>query len=589
VASLSKLIVLILFVPLVASGQIYVDQLNVDNIRLDGNTLSTTNTDGDFTIDINGAGSTVLADLTATTVPYLDASKKIKSSAVTPTELGRLTGVSSTLCGISDACTLTNKSIDADTNTLTNIENADVKAAAGIAYSKLNLGTSIVNADINGSAAIAYSKLNLATSIVNADISASAAIDDTKLATISTASKVSNSATTATDVNTNSAIVARDGSGNFSATTISAALTGNASTATALAANPADCSSDTYATTIAASGALTCATVTNAGLAGSIAASKLVATDITTIGTITSGTWTGTTIALANGGTGQATKAAAFDALSPMTTVGDIIIGGASGTGTRFAKCSDGQIIKYAAGTVGCGADTTGAGSLGYRAVASADSTTASDGFVKLSGASFTLTLHTAVGNTGQILELGHQGTSLTQIYTLATTSSQTIGGIASGVYILYTKGETLKLISDGANWLIVSHAANTAPASYTPATHQGFGTVTATTYTWWRIGSTCFVQATWTNGTVSGSQAQVSIPDNITHAVTIATPGTAVGTFVSNSATSPSTVNLISGNAFFTLSGPGVNMGPTSGSTASNNSLKMTIFASFPVSGWQP
>ena len=63
--------------------------------------------------------------------------------------------------------------------------------------------------------------------IVNADINASAAIADTKLATISTAGKVSNSATTATSSNTNSAIVARDSSGNFSAGTITANLTGN--------------------------------------------------------------------------------------------------------------------------------------------------------------------------------------------------------------------------------------------------------------------------------------------------------------------------------------------------------------------------
>jgi hypothetical protein len=53
--------------------------------------------------------------------------------------------------------------------------------------------------------------------IVNADINASAAIDDTKLATISTAGKVSNSATTATNANTASAIVARDASGDFAA------------------------------------------------------------------------------------------------------------------------------------------------------------------------------------------------------------------------------------------------------------------------------------------------------------------------------------------------------------------------------------
>ena len=82
--------------------------------------------------------------------------------------------------------------------------------------------------------------------IVNADINASAAIADTKLATISTAGKVANSATTATNANTASAIVARDASGNFSAGTITAnvtgnvsgssgSTTGNAATATALA------------------------------------------------------------------------------------------------------------------------------------------------------------------------------------------------------------------------------------------------------------------------------------------------------------------------------------------------------------------
>ena len=80
--------------------------------------------------------------------------------------------------------------------------------------------------------------------IVNVDINSSAAIADTKLATISTAGKVSNSATTATDANTNSAIVARDGSGNFSAGTITATLTG---TATGIA------SGSTYSGTAASS------------------------------------------------------------------------------------------------------------------------------------------------------------------------------------------------------------------------------------------------------------------------------------------------------------------------------------------------
>lgn len=73
--------------------------------------------------------------------------------------------------------------------------------------------------------------------IVNANIDATAAIVDTKLATIGTAGKVSNSATTATSANTASAIVARDASGNFSAGTVTANLTGNASGSAGTLAN----------------------------------------------------------------------------------------------------------------------------------------------------------------------------------------------------------------------------------------------------------------------------------------------------------------------------------------------------------------
>lgn len=52
-------------------------------------------------------------------------------------------------------------------------------------------------------------------------------ITDGKLATISTGGKVANSATTATNLNNINTIVSRDGSGNFSAGTITANLTGN--------------------------------------------------------------------------------------------------------------------------------------------------------------------------------------------------------------------------------------------------------------------------------------------------------------------------------------------------------------------------
>lgn len=82
----------------------------------------------------------------------------------------------------------------------------------------------------NGSGNVTLSTSIASGVIVNDDINASAAIADTKLATISTAGKVQNSATTATASNTASTIIARDGSGNFAAGT----MTGTASNATQL-------------------------------------------------------------------------------------------------------------------------------------------------------------------------------------------------------------------------------------------------------------------------------------------------------------------------------------------------------------------
>ncbi len=50
-------------------------------------------------------------------------------------------------------------------------------------------------------------------------------------------------------------------------------------------------------------------------------------------------------ISIAEGGTGQVTKAAAFNALSPMSTAGDMIYGGTAGAGTRLAGGTSGQIL----------------------------------------------------------------------------------------------------------------------------------------------------------------------------------------------------------------------------------------------------
>jgi len=67
-------------------------------------------------------------------------------------------------------------------------------------------------------------------------------------------------------------------------------------------------------------------------------------------GSVTSATWNGTAVAINRGGTGASTKAAAFNALSPMSAAGDVIYGGTSGAGTALAIGTAGQVLTVNSG-----------------------------------------------------------------------------------------------------------------------------------------------------------------------------------------------------------------------------------------------
>jgi len=92
-------------------------------------------------------------------------------------------------------------------------------------------------------------------------------------------------------------------------------------------------------------------TVTSVGLSGGTTGITVSGTNpITSSGTLT----LGGTLALANGGTGQTTKAAAFNALSPVTSTGDLIIGNGSNSNTRlpigastYVLTSDGSTASW--------------------------------------------------------------------------------------------------------------------------------------------------------------------------------------------------------------------------------------------------
>lgn len=209
-----------------------------------------------------GSGSVVLSTSPTFTTPLLGTPTSGTLTNCTGYTFANIASKPTTISGygITDAPTFSGNNAFTGANTFTNSTGQIFRQAAtqdGILLRGRAGGTTSLNVEIipgtlsasrtltapdvsgtiitTGDTGTVTSTMIADGTIVNADINASAAIADTKLATISTAGKVSNSATTATSANTASAIVARDGSGNFTAGTITAALSGNATTATTLA------------------------------------------------------------------------------------------------------------------------------------------------------------------------------------------------------------------------------------------------------------------------------------------------------------------------------------------------------------------
>ena len=183
-------------------------------ITLGGN-ISTANsftTSGNFALTLTSTAATNVTLPTTGTLATLAGTETFTNKTLTLPTIG---GTGARFSGSTSGTTTLVASAAAGTTTVT------LPATTGTVITTGDTGTVTSTMILDGT-------------IVNADISASAAIVDTKLATISTAGKVSNSATTATNLSTASAIVARDASSNFSANTITAALSGNATTATTL-------------------------------------------------------------------------------------------------------------------------------------------------------------------------------------------------------------------------------------------------------------------------------------------------------------------------------------------------------------------
>jgi len=174
-------------------------------------------------ISYNNATSGLVATNVQTAIDELDG--KTDASTTHIAASSGVHGVTGSVVGTSDSQTLTNKTINADSNTITNIDNADIKAGAAIDASKIADGT-VSNAEfqfINSLTSNAQTQINAKadSSTLTAHTGASTGVHGVTGAVVGT---------TDTQTLTNKTIVAASNtittaaSGNLTSTNLNAAL-----------------------------------------------------------------------------------------------------------------------------------------------------------------------------------------------------------------------------------------------------------------------------------------------------------------------------------------------------------------------------
>lgn len=241
----------------------------------------------------------------------------------------------------------------------------------------------------------------------------------------------------------------------------------------------------------------------------------------------------------------------------------------------------------------------TSSGSSNY-AVSAVKTTTysiqASDTVVltDASSGSFTVTLPTAVGVTGKLYIIKRTDQTLSNVVTVATTSSQTIDGNTTRT--LNTQNEEWSVVSDGSNWLVTAHTYPQTTIAYTP-TITGFGTCTGVGFYWKRDGDGLIISGALTTGTVTAATASITLPSPLTVSTNFPSGNSIPGTCISDTTDGTSGVSI-----FFTLSAPGnstlqfglrsLSEAPSSalaGSSLIASTTKFFILPTrVPISGWE-
>jgi hypothetical protein len=159
-----------------------------------------------------------------------------------------------------------------------------------------------------------------------------------------------------------------------------------------------------------------------------------------------SNTFTGA-LAIANGGTGQTTASAAFNALSPITSTGDLILGNGANSATRLAIGANGYLLT-SNGTTASWAAAPAAGVTSFSA--------GTTGFTPSTGTTGAVTLAGTLATT-------NGGTGLTSFTANGITYASSTSALATGSALTF----------DGTNLSTTGQVISTKTGSATDATGQ--------------------------------------------------------------------------------------------------------------------
>jgi len=217
------------------------------------------------------------------------------------------------------------------------------------------------------------------------------------------------------------------------------------------------------------------------------------------------------TLPIANGGTGQTTAGAAFNALSPITTTGDLIVGNGSNSATRLAIGTNGYVLT-SNGTTATWSDLPPAG-LTYVVKTSNYTASNLEGVLAdTSGGSFTVTLPASPVLGYQVVvadDTGYWGVNNLSI----SGNGANIAGSPTNL-VCDIQGVSVSLVYNGSNWDVYAQVGGNGGTAVTVDSAQTLTnkTISVDNNTISGIAASSFVLSD-ASGYIDGAAAQKAIP----------------------------------------------------------------------------